>query len=250
MSSNFYVACEFGEQSGRVWLGTLHRDGLTMSEVRGFQTRPTEDKGVLVWEVPRLCQEILTALRGIALHEEPVESVSCHSWSADSLLLAADGSLITPVYHHQDGRTQAGMNNVAAKLPWETLYDETGVQPSPANSIYQLAAEKSRRLERAAHFLPLADAFNFLLGGAPRFGGFTRQPDAALQSREARLVGAGDRSVAPAGENIPASGAGGNGTRRVETRNHQGNRTDRHARHCLVFARSGRHGGGPADGAR
>jgi len=50
----------------------------------------------------------------------------------------------------------------------EDLYQETGVQPQPGNTLFQLAAEKRRRLARAQYLLPVADAFNYLLAGVAR----------------------------------------------------------------------------------
>jgi rhamnulokinase len=39
----------------------------------------------------------------------------------------------------------------------------------PANTLSQLAAERHKRLNRAQYLLPVADAFNYLLSGVPRF---------------------------------------------------------------------------------
>jgi len=61
------------------------------------------------------------------------------------------------------------MQKVLSRVPKEAIYQETGVCPTPANTLFQLAAEKSRRLHRAQHLLPVADAFNYLLAGVPRF---------------------------------------------------------------------------------
>jgi rhamnulokinase len=130
---------------------------------------PVHDKDALQWAIPQLCQEILAALRGIAGHEEPVESISCHSWAAGCLLFAADGSLITPAYHHWDTeRAQRGAAATNAEISAEALYAETGVQEPNGTTLVQLAAESSRRLEHTAHFLPVADAFNYLLAGLAR----------------------------------------------------------------------------------
>src|SRR4030095_14710045 len=60
------------------------------------------------------------------------------------------------------------MDLVLAKMPAEDLYAETGVQPTPISTLYQLTAEKGRRLSKARHLLPVADGFNFLFAGAPR----------------------------------------------------------------------------------
>jgi rhamnulokinase len=75
---------------------------------------------------------------------------------------------MTPAFHHNDGRTNGLAKQVLSKVPWETIYDETGVQLSSANTLFQLAAE-SRRLKRASHLLSMADGFNFLLSGVPQF---------------------------------------------------------------------------------
>jgi rhamnulokinase len=39
----------------------------------------------------------------------------------------------------------------------------------PASTLFQLAAERPRRLDRAQHLLPVADALNYLLAGVPHF---------------------------------------------------------------------------------
>src|SRR6185295_16082302 len=168
MSSNFYVACDLGTESGRVMLGSLHRGKLTMSEARRFQTLTIKENDSLQWNIPQLYQETLAGLRSVGAYEEPVDGISCNSWAADYLLFEPDGSLITPTFHHHDPRTETGMKHVYSKIPWETIYSETGVQQTPLNTLFQLGAEKSRRLSRASQLMPVADGFNFLLGGVPR----------------------------------------------------------------------------------
>ena len=166
--SKFYVACDLGAKSGRVMLGTLNQGSLTLSEVRRFQNLPIKEKDSLQWNIPQLYQETLDGLRAVGTYEEAVESVSCDSWAADYLLFEADCSLITPTYHHRDPRTREGMQKVLSLVPKEMLYQETGVCPIPANTLFQLGAEKPRRLSRAQCLLPVADAFNYLLSGVPR----------------------------------------------------------------------------------
>jgi len=189
---NFYAACDLGAETGRVVLGTLHQGQLTMSEVRRFQNLPLEEKGSLQWNIPQLYHEIMAGLCDIGTYEEAVDSISCHSWAADYLLFDADGSLITPTYHHHDPRGKEGMRKVCSKVPRETIYNETGVQPGPASTLCQLGAEKSRRLNRAAQLLPVADAFNFLLAGVPRvetsLAGTTQLYNPVTQAWSPRLL--------------------------------------------------------------
>jgi rhamnulokinase len=167
--SNFYAACDLNAEFGRVMLGTLNQGALTISEVRRFQNLPVTDKDSLHWDVPRLYQGILDGLRAIGSYEEAVESVSCDSWAGDYLLFESDSSLITPTYHHADPRATQGMQKVLAKVPKEVIYQETGVWPMPADTLFQLAAERPKRLNRAQCLLSVADAFNYLLAGVPRF---------------------------------------------------------------------------------
>jgi rhamnulokinase len=166
--SKFYVACDLSAESGRMVLGSLNQGALTISEVRRFQNVPIKEKDSLQWDIPHLYQETLAGLRAIATYEEAVDGISFDSWGADYLLFEADSTLITPTYHHLDPRARDGMQKVWSLVPKETLYEETGVWPTPADSLFQLGAEKGRRLSRAQHLLPVADAFNFLLGGGAR----------------------------------------------------------------------------------
>jgi len=168
MSGNYYVACDLGAETGRVMLGTLHNGKLTVSEVHRFPNTPIREKDSLHWDIPRLYQEILAGLREISTYEEPIDSISCSSWASDYLLFEPDGSLVTPTYHYSDPRTEVGMKEVLSKVPWPTIYDETGVHKMPGNTLFQLGAEKHRRLKHS-RLLPVADGFNYLLaGGVPR----------------------------------------------------------------------------------
>ena len=167
--SNFFVACDLKAECGRVVLGILNQGALTLSEVRRFENLPIRDKDSLHWNIPQLYEETLTGLRAVGAYEEAVDGISCDSWAADYLLFESDSTLITPTYHHADPRSKEGMQKVLSKVPKESIYEETGVWPMPTNTLFQLGAERPRRLSRAAHLLPVADAFNFLLAGVPRF---------------------------------------------------------------------------------
>jgi rhamnulokinase len=167
--SSFYVACELGVDTGRVVLGDLQRGRLTVSEVRHFHNSPVQEKEAVQWNIPELYQEMLGGLRAIASYEEPIDSISCSSWPGDYLLFDAEGSLISPAYHHSDSRTLVEMKKVLSKLGSEAIYAETGVQQMPIQTLFQLRAESFWRLNRARHLMPMADGFNYLLTGVPGF---------------------------------------------------------------------------------
>src|SRR6516164_5571796 len=109
--TRFYVACDLGTEICRVVLATFHKDNLTLSEIRRVPNVPILEKESLYWNIPQLYEEVLDALRSVGSYEEPVESISFTSWGGDYLLIAPDGSLITPTFHHKDSRTEASKKN-------------------------------------------------------------------------------------------------------------------------------------------
>ena len=165
--SRYFVACDLGEERGRVMLGTLHKDYLTISEIHRFPNWPVKERGSVRWDIDQLYQETLIGLRAVGAYDEPVDSISCSSWAGAYLLFHSDASYLPPTYHHTDPRTESGRKQVLAKAPWSAIYEETGVGNSTSSTLFQLGAEKSRRLRQADHLMPVADGFNFLLSGAP-----------------------------------------------------------------------------------
>lgn len=176
--NRFYVACDLGKDQSRVVLGTLHKEHLTISEVRRFANEPIQEKGEWHWNIPQLYQEVMEGLRSAGSYDEPVDSLSCTSWGGDYLLFQSDGTLITPSYLPSEARTAAGMKTVNSKIGPETVYEETGSPLRGASTLVQLAAETGKRIKHAGHLLPLGDAFNFLLSGVPRIE--TSQASATL----------------------------------------------------------------------
>lgn len=166
--STYYVAIDLGAESGRVSIACLNRGRLTMSEIHRFPNIPVREKESVYWDIPQIYEGVIQGLRKVGLREDPISSISCDSWGVDYLLFDDENTLIAPTYHYRDARCQEGVKEVLGKLTWETIYSETGIQKMPINTIFQLGAEKSRRIGRAARFLTIADGFNFLLSGAAR----------------------------------------------------------------------------------
>ena len=166
--SHYYVACEIGLGTSRVLVGTLHQERLTISELRRFSNVPLKEKDSFLWNIPKLYREIIEGLRSAGSYEEPVDSISCTSWGGDYLLFEKDGSLITPAYYRGDSLSIAGARPKFPKISADQIYDETGIPSRSTNTLFQLLEDSSRRLKQAAHLLPVADGFNFLLSGVPR----------------------------------------------------------------------------------
>jgi rhamnulokinase len=166
--ATYYVACDFGAESGRVILGELNQGKLQLTEVHRFPNVPLQQEQSLCWNIPRLYEELVHGLHKLKQRDDDIAGISCDSWGVDYLLFEEDGTLVTPAYHYRDERGERGMQAVLGRVPWESIYAETGIQKMNLNTLFQLGAETSKRLKRARQLLLVGDAFNFLLSGVAR----------------------------------------------------------------------------------
>lgn len=163
-----YLACDLGAESGRLMLGSLCDGRLELLEVHRFPNVPLRSGGSLCWDMARLLAELKTGLKKAAALKLPISSISADSWGVDYLLVDAAGEIIQPVFHYRDARTARGVSRVREMVDGPTVFDETGIQFMPLNTIYQLAAEPAERLAAAERMLTIADAVNFFLCGVAR----------------------------------------------------------------------------------
>jgi rhamnulokinase len=163
-----YIACDLGAESGRVILGTVAADRISLEEIHRFPNTPRRIGTSIQWNIGQLWSETQSGLRKVAQRCSQIAGISTASWGLDYVLLNAAGETIPPAYHYRDPRTCLGVEMVRSKIPWETIFAETGIQFMPMNTLYQLAAEEPGRLQQASQFLLIADAFNFWLSGIGR----------------------------------------------------------------------------------
>lgn len=73
---------------------------------------------------------------------------------------------LIPCFAYRDSRTDAVIDEVHGKMPFEELYKRTGIQFQPFNTVYQLYDDMKRgRLDRANDFLMIPEYLNYLLTG-------------------------------------------------------------------------------------
>lgn len=163
-----YLACDLGAESGRLMLGSLDNGRLSLEELHRFPNGPVATEHGLCWDIPRLFAELKTGLKKAAARKLEIASISCDAWGLDYLLLDKNGEVMAPTFSYRDSRNERGMKAALAAVPWEEIYEETGIQQMPINTLNQLAAETPDRRDAAAQFLPLGDGFNHLLSGVAK----------------------------------------------------------------------------------
>jgi rhamnulokinase len=154
-------------------LGCVTRAGLRLQQVHRFHYGPRESEGHLRWDVGRLLEGIDRGLRaaGQAAGEQgaPVESVGVASWAVDYGLLDAAGRLLEEPIAYRDGRTRGVMERVFERVPRREIFDRTGIQFLPLNTLYQLWAHVESGLPAgAARLLMIPDLCHQHLCGSLR----------------------------------------------------------------------------------
>lgn len=171
MSTNHYIACDLGAESGRVMLGALADGKLTLEEIHRFTNGPVRVNGTLRWDVLRIFDELKTGLRKVAARGIKVESISADSWGVDYVWLRDNEPLLTVPYHYRDRRTDGGFERAFAVVPREEIFAESGIQFMTLNTLYQLRADAQQRpwlFKAADRFLTMGDYFNYLFSGVAK----------------------------------------------------------------------------------
>jgi rhamnulokinase len=164
-----FLAFDLGAESGRAIAGRLRDGKLSIEEIRRFPNQPVVYNGAMHWDAPRLWFEMQSALHSLSVHEiTRLDAIGVDTWGVDYALLGENDALLENPYHYRDARTAGVMEHVMKELTPEYIYEITGIQFLPFNTLYQLyaAAQHSPKiLQQAEHFLTMPDLFNYWMTG-------------------------------------------------------------------------------------
>lgn len=159
------IAVDLGASSGRLIAGINGKEGLITEEVHRFGNGVKKENGSLVWDIDSIFNEIVAGLKKCFERYGDIDSLAIDSWGVDYALVKG-GKAIKPVYAYRDGRTEFAIKAVHDIIPFETLYERTGISFQPFNTIYQLYADKiTGRLCEADAFIMIPEYLNYLLTG-------------------------------------------------------------------------------------
>lgn len=169
MSTSQYLAFDIGAESGRAILGALADGQLSIQQISRFANGTLEVNGHLHWNIYRLFEEIKTALQACAAHHtDKPASIAIDTWAVDFGLIGREGDILGLPFAYRDHRTAGMMEEMFKMVPQERLYQLTGIQMLPFNTIFQLLAmarNRSSLLQIAQHLLFIPDLLNYLLTG-------------------------------------------------------------------------------------
>lgn len=128
----------------------------TVEIVHRFAHQPVvHPDGSLRWNWERIVAEVEAGLIA-ALDAGPLDSIGVDTWGVDYGLLDESGALVAPPFAYRDARTD-GWRATVDLVGEERLYEDTGVQLMPINTIFQLAAHDRAELQRATRLLMLPE---------------------------------------------------------------------------------------------
>lgn len=161
-----FLAVDLGAESGRAVLGLFDGKKVETREIRRFSNEPVTYRGSLHWDVPRLWLEVTRALNDLG--SAPLDGIGVDGWGVDYALLSASGELLGNPHHYRDGRTQGVMDEVFQRASPKAIYDATGIQFMPINTLFQVYAGYKKSPELfgvAATLLTIPDLLHHWMCG-------------------------------------------------------------------------------------
>jgi len=169
MAGHVLLAFDIGAESGRAVAGALEGGRLEVKELSRFSNPMTAVRGHLRWDILHLLREVERALEVCAREGAgDLAGLAVDTWGVDFGLLGSDGDVLGFPYVYRDRRIEGAMEGLFERVPRERVYELTGIQIMPINTLYQLYAmvrDESPLLEMATDLLFTSDLLSYLLSG-------------------------------------------------------------------------------------
>ncbi|MET4703324.1 rhamnulokinase family protein [Frigoribacterium sp. UYMn621] len=159
------AAVDLGATSGRVMLGFVGHNKLSVRPVARFPNLPIRTPDGLHWNILELFRHVTAGLVAAVHEEASLASAGVDSWAVDYALLRG-GRMLGAPFHYRDERNLAAVEAIHSIVSARQLYAQNGLQYLPFNTLYQLEAERdSGHLRFADSMLLIPDLINFWLTG-------------------------------------------------------------------------------------
>jgi rhamnulokinase len=170
MTVRHCVAVDLGASSGRVMLARYvpAQRTLSLREIHRFVNCLQKQDGFDIWDIDSLEAEIRTGLNKVCDEGIRIDSIGIDTWGVDVVLLGHNGERIGLPVSYRDSRTDGVMARAIEQLGKADIYDRSGIQFLPFNTLYQLRALVEQQPELAAqvtHVLMIPDYFSYRLTG-------------------------------------------------------------------------------------
>lgn len=163
-----FFAVDLGATSGRTILGSVHDGVLTQRELTRFPNHIIRQDGHFYWDIQALYSQILRGLSIVAEEKTEIASIGIDTWGVDFVCVGAEGTISRNPYSYRDPYTDGEMEAFFRQIPRDTVYEKTGIQFMPFNTLFQLSALHRNNdpvLKAANKILFIPDALIYMLTG-------------------------------------------------------------------------------------
>jgi len=172
VSAQAYLAIDLGAESGRAIVGVLDGHKLTLHEAHRFFHMPRRLPSGLHWDLMGLWGNILEgtqkAVTWCKKNSTPLVSLGVDTWGVDWALVSRSGELTFLPHAYRDERNNAAYEKTLATIGRQALYEATGTQFMPLNTLFQLVAQYDAApgtVTEATDLLFMPDLFHFFFTG-------------------------------------------------------------------------------------
>lgn len=167
---NRYLAFDLGASSGRAVAGHISEDEtLVVEEIHRFPTDMIQVNDSWRWNIFGFFQEMKYALKRYhEIHGPDLTTMAIDTWGVDFGLVSADGEILGLPYAYRDARTDGIPDAFFHIVAKRAVYELTGIEVMPFNSLYQLYSmvkSRSPLIDCAHALLFIPDLLNYLFTG-------------------------------------------------------------------------------------
>ena len=168
-SKSIHIAIDLGASNGRIISGIYDENNLKIYEVHRFKNVPINIDGLICWNIENIYENIILGInKSTKLYGNNISTIGLDSWAVDFVLLDKNDDYLFLPRHYRNKRNITAMETVTELLGKDYIYNQTGIQFMPINTLYQLYAEKSCKksnIQNAKTLLFIPDLLNFWLTG-------------------------------------------------------------------------------------
>jgi len=184
----YHLAIDIGASSGRHILGYIDNGKMILEEVYRFDNIQILKDGHDCWDIDELIKHVIAGIAECKKIGKIPSTMGIDTWGVDYVLLDGEGNRISDAVAYRDSRTKGMKEELEKLLPFEKLYEKTGIQYQPYNTIYQLMANKKEhpeQIEKAERLLMIPEYLNYILTGV-MMNEYTNASTSALLNAEAK----------------------------------------------------------------
>lgn len=161
-----YIAVDIGASSGRLILSEKDSSGMIrLEEIHRFKNGFTHTSGTDCWDADHLIEELLIGLEKVKQQGIDDCYVGIDTWGVDYCLLDKQGQAMSQPVSYRDRRTDNAMTEFDRIFSLRVLYEKTGIQLQPFNTVFQLLKEDRETLKQAEQLLLMPDYLGYVFTG-------------------------------------------------------------------------------------